>query len=99
MKIIIHLLKVAIGDLFKAFGLAIVYGALAAGAVLGYDYQFRHHWPPETSFAILAGILGVLVGYASATTVLLRAVSKTLFGAAKAVEKEAEKVVTEATKG
>lgn len=99
MKIIFHLIKVAIGDLFRAFGLAILFGAAAAGAVLGYAYYTHHQqWPPSLSFEILAGVLGVLMGYAAATTVMLRAVSRTLLGAAGAVEKEAEKVITEATK-
>ena len=94
MRIFAHLASSALGHLFGALGLAIVFAAIGGGAVLGYAHYIQHTaWPPSTLTEGLAVVIGVLSGYAAATTVLLRGIAETVLGAANAVEKEAEKVI------
>ncbi len=93
MRIFTHLLGEAFGKLVGAIGVAILFAVIGAGAVLGYSYSAGHGWPPSLITGVVAVVIGVLAGYAAATTAILRALSQTLLGATKAVEQEAKKVV------
>lgn len=93
MRIFTHLIGEALGKLFGAFGAAILFAVIGGGAVLGYAYNVQHSWPPSILTEVVAGVIGVLAGYAAAVTAILRALGQTLLGATKAVEDEAEKVL------
>jgi flagellar motor component MotA len=93
VRIIGHIIAVAFGDLFKAVGIALVSAAIGAGAVLAYSNFSLHTWPPHVLTDVVAAIIAVLAAYAGATTVVLRTISRTVFGAAKAVGEEIKKEV------
>lgn len=93
MNLVSHLLSEVIGKLAGVVGVAILFAAIGAGAVLGYEYSTGHGWPPPALTVVLAVVIGALAGYAAATTALLRAIAQTVFGATKAVEQESEKVL------
>jgi hypothetical protein len=93
MLLFSHLLREAFGKLTGALGVAILFAAIGAGAVLGYGYSTAHSWPPSAITVVLAVVIGGLAGYAAATTAILRAIAQTVLGATKAVERESEKVL------
>jgi hypothetical protein len=79
-----------------AFAVALLFGAISGGAVLGISYINEHQarWPASALTYVIASIFAVLMAYATMTTSILRAIAKGVIGVTKDVEDEAEKVVT-----
>lgn len=88
MRLITHLIGSALKDLFSAIGVAIVTGAIGGGIVLLISYSYLHQWAPSILTDIGAGAIALLAGYAGWTTMILRAISRTVIDAGKAVEHE-----------
>ena len=88
MRVITHLISTAAGALFRALGMAILLAAAGGGLTLFVIHQVSPEWPPSMLSEITAGVIGVLSGYAGATTIVLRAIAKGIVGAAETVEKE-----------
>ncbi len=93
MGIFTRLIGDLLGVLFRTVVMAIFIGVVGAGATLLVASQSNHHWPPSLLTEITAGVIGVLAGYAAATTTLLRAIGKGVTSTAKAAEGEVDKVV------
>jgi xanthosine utilization system XapX-like protein len=65
--------------------------ALGAGASLVVAYQTTKVWPPSTPEYIIAGAIGLLLGYAAGLTALLREAIRGV----KTVERDVEAGVQE----
>ena len=94
MQIFTRLISAGFKAIFTALGSGILLGAGAGGVSLLVAYQNSHLWPATTLSYITAGVIAVMMAYLTATTVLLRAIAREVVGATKAVENDAEKVVT-----
>ncbi len=88
MRLIGHVIGAALKDLFSAIGMAILSAAIGGGAVLFVSYAYLHQWAPTILTDVTAGIIALLAGYAGWTTMILRAISRTVLGAEKAVDHE-----------
>jgi hypothetical protein len=86
MRLITHLIGSALKDLFSAIGIGIVSGAIGGGAVLLTSYAYLHQWAPSILTDVAAGVIALLAGYAGWTTMILRAISRTVLDATKTVE-------------
>ena len=72
MMLLSHMIKTAIHAFFRIAFVVIVFGAIGAGVSLLFAYQTTHVWPPSVITVIIAGIVGVLLGYAVGLTILVR---------------------------
>lgn len=82
MGILAHLAGRVLRTLFGVFFAGIFFGALGAGIALAVAYAASGVWPPQTLAIVAAVAFGVVLAYAAALTVLLRAI----VGVGKAVE-------------
>ncbi|HEU4785602.1 MAG TPA: hypothetical protein VFS83_19840 [Ktedonobacterales bacterium] len=72
MMLLSHMIKTAIHAFFRIAFAVILFGAIGAGVSLLFAYQTTRVWPPSVITVIIAGIVGVLLGYAVGLTVLVR---------------------------
>ena len=89
MRIMGHLLARGCRTLFNMLFTAVLAAAVAGGAALLVAYAQTRHWPPSQMTDVTAVAFAVLGAYAAGVTVLLRASTQAVLGAAKVVEKEA----------
>jgi hypothetical protein len=89
MRIIGHLLATGCRTFLHLVFTAVLSAAVAAGAALLVAYVETRHWPPTQLTYVTAAAFAVLAAYAAGATVLLRASTRSLLGAAKVVEREA----------
>ncbi len=89
MRIMGHLVATGCRTFFNLLFTAVLAAAVAGGATLLVAYTETRHWPPTQMTGVTAAAFAVLAAYAAGVTVLLRASTRTLLGAAKVVEKEA----------
>jgi hypothetical protein len=89
MRIVGHLVATGCRTFLNLLFTAVLAAAVAAGAALLVAYVETRHWPPAQLTYVTAAAFAVLAAYAAGVTVLLRASTRTLLGAAKVVEKEA----------
>ena len=89
MRIMGHLLARGCRTLFSMLFTAVLAAAVAGGAALLVAYAQTRHWPPSQLTDVTAAAFAVLAAYAAGVTVLLRASTQAVLGAAKVVEKEA----------
>jgi hypothetical protein len=89
MRIMGHLVASGCRTLFNMLFTAVLAAAVAGGAALLVAYAQTRHWPPSQLTAVTAAAFAVLGAYAAGVTVLLRASTQAMLGAAKVVEKEA----------
>ena len=91
MRVLSHLLGSAIKDLFSAVGMALMFAVIGGGATLLVSYAIFKQWAPTILTDVTAGIIAVLAGYAGATTIILRSISRAVVGATNVVATEAKK--------
>ncbi len=89
MRIMGHLAATGCRTFFNLVFTAVLAAAVAGGATLLVAYIQTRNWPPAQMTDVTAAAFAVLAAYAAGVTVLLRASTRTLLGAAKVVEKEA----------
>jgi hypothetical protein len=94
MQIFGRLIATGVRVIASAFFSAILFGLIGAGATMGVAYINTHHWPESALAYVAAGIIGVLLAYATATTMFLRAIAREVMGVTKAAEDDVEKVVS-----
>jgi hypothetical protein len=66
------MIKTAVHAFFRIAFVVILFGAIGAGVSLLFAYQTTQVWPPSVITVIIAGLVGVLLGYAAGLTVLVR---------------------------
>jgi hypothetical protein len=89
MRIMGHLVATGCRTSLRLVFTAVLAAAVAGGVALLVAYANTRHWPPTQMTDVTAAAFAVLAAYAAGVTVLLRASTRTLLGAAKVVEKEA----------
>lgn len=89
MRIMGHFITAGCRTVVNLLFTTVLAAAVAGGAALLVAYSQTQSWPPTHMTDVTAAAFAVLAAYAAAVTVLLRASTKTLLGAAKVVEKEA----------
>lgn len=72
MMLLSHMIKTAVHAFFRIAFVVILFGAIGAGVSLLFAYQTTQVWPPSVITVIIAGLVGVLLGYAAGLTVLVR---------------------------
>jgi putative flippase GtrA len=72
MRLLSHLMKTAVRAFFRIALTFVLFGAIGVGVSLLVAYQMTHVWPPTVLADVIAGAIGVLLGYAAGLTVLVR---------------------------
>jgi hypothetical protein len=72
MMLLSHLLKTAVRAFFRISLTFLLFAAIGGGLSLLVASQTTHAWPPTVLTDIIAGTIGVLLGYAAGLTVLVR---------------------------
>jgi xanthosine utilization system XapX-like protein len=67
-----HLIGSALRGFFRIALVTLFFIALGVGVSLLVAYQVTNVWPPSTPEYIIAGAIGLLLGYAAGLTALLR---------------------------
>ena len=67
-----HLIGSALRGFFRIALVTLFFIALGVGVSLLVAYQVTSVWPPSTPEYIIAGAIGLLLGYAAGLTALLR---------------------------
>jgi hypothetical protein len=67
-----HLIGSALRGFFRIALVTLFFIALGVGASLLMAYQVTRVWPPSTPEYIIAGAIGLLLGYAAGLTALVR---------------------------
>jgi hypothetical protein len=86
-----HLIGSAFRGFFRIMLVTLVFIAVGVGVSLAVAYQVRSVWPPSTPEYIIAGAIGLLLGYAAGLTALLREAIRGV----KTVERDVEAGVQE----
>ena len=86
-----HLIGSALRGFFRIALVTLIFIALGVGASLVVAYQTTKVWPPSTPEYIIAGVIGLLLGYAAGLTALLREAIRGV----KTVERDVEAGVQE----
>jgi hypothetical protein len=89
MRIMGHLLARGCRTVVHMLFTAVLAAAVAGGAALLVAYAQTRQWPPSQLTDVSAIAFAVLGAYAAGVTVLLRASTQAVLGAAQVVEKEA----------
>jgi hypothetical protein len=86
-----HLIGSALRGFFRIALVTLFFIALGVGVSLLMAYQVTHVWPPSTPEYIIAGAIGLLLGYAAGLTTLVREAIRGV----KTVERDVEAGVEE----
>jgi uncharacterized membrane protein SpoIIM required for sporulation len=81
-----HLIKAAFRGFFRIMLMSLFFIAVGFGVSLLVAYQATQVWPPSTPAYIIAGAVGLLLGYAAGLTTLLREVLRGVKSAEHDVE-------------
>jgi hypothetical protein len=90
-----HLIGSAFRGFFRIALVTLFFIAVGVGVSLAVGYQTTKAWPPSTPEYIIAGAVGLLLGYAAGLTALLREAIRGV----KTVERDVETGVKEVEEG
>ncbi len=93
-----HLIKAAFRGFFRITLVSLFFIALGFGVSLLVAYQVTQVWPPSTPAYVIAGAIGLLLGYAAGLTTLLREILRGVKTAEHEIEAGVQEIEERATR-